>query len=385
MTDKNDPNSELPNLDEIIALMPGNIYWKDRQGRYLGCNDNIKNLLHLSKRTEIVGKTLYDLAPKMIADEITEIDNHVMDTGHEYCAEEEAFDEDHNQATYFTRKVPLKSISGKIIGLVGISLDITERKNHEKAIEEARKKAEAANRAKSAFIMNMSHDIRTPFSGVLGLSRFLLSKETDPEKKDILKSIVDSSENLLDILNEVLELTTKEEKLKSSLSHFDLPLLFKSIYDMMIPAIQQKNLKLKMSIDPAIPMHVYGDEYAIKRILINLVGNAIKFTNVGGITISTALIEKNNKYVTFELKIKDTGIGIPKENQEMIFEQFNTIDNSYESKNRGTGLGLWFVKQLVKNMKGTVQLESEPGKGSTFTCVLQVQALDDLDNPTQKN
>ena len=298
----NDKNDDIPDLEGIIALMPGNIYWKDRGGVYLGCNESIKKLLHLNHRNDIVGNTLYDLVPKDLADSITRIDNRVMETDEEYCIEETAFDPEGNEATYFTRKVPLKSTSGKTIGLVGISIDITERREHEKAIQIAREKAEAANKAKSAFIMNMSHDIRTPFSGLLGLSQFLLNNETDAEKKDILKSIVESAENLLDILNEVLDLTAAEEIQKKVLSDFDLKKLIKGIYNTMLPATKQKKLQLNLSLDPSLPKKVYGDEYAVKRILLNLLGNAVKFTNTGHINITASLVEHTDQNIMFELK-----------------------------------------------------------------------------------
>lgn len=371
----NDKNDDIPDLEGIIALMPGNIYWKDRGGVYLGCNESIKKLLHLNHRNDIVGNTLYDLVPKDLADSITRIDNRVMETDEEYCIEETAFDPEGNEATYFTRKVPLKSTSGKTIGLVGISIDITERREHEKAIQIAREKAEAANKAKSAFIMNMSHDIRTPFSGLLGLSQFLLNNETDAEKKDILKSIVESAENLLDILNEVLDLTAAEEIQKKVLSDFDLKKLIKGIYNTMLPATKQKKLQLNLSLDPSLPKKVYGDEYAVKRILLNLLGNAVKFTNTGHINITASLVEHTDQNIMFELKVSDTGIGIPKEKQDFIFEQFSKLDSSYQGKYRGTGLGLWFVKQLVERMKGTLKINSTPSKGTSFTCILNVKEI----------
>jgi two-component system, OmpR family, aerobic respiration control sensor histidine kinase ArcB len=365
---------DLPDLKEIIALMPGNIYWKNRHGTYLGCNENALKLVKLSNRADLIGKTLYDIAPKSIADAISGFDEEIMNSGLEASFEELAHNIDGSPATYFTRKVPLKNKDGSVVGLVGISIDISERVEHERAIKIAKEKAEVASKAKSVFIMNMSHDIRTPFSGILGLSKYLCDKEDDLKKKDILQSIADATENLLDILNEVIMLASCEDTAAIALSTFNLSDLVTGIYKAMLPATQHKGLRFKFLIDPSLPTRIQGDEYAMKRILLNLVGNAIKFTDQGEVRIVLSLKEKIDDTYTIELKVFDTGIGISKEKQGVIFEQFSKLNTSYQGQCQGTGLGLWFVKQLVQRMGGEVQVDSSPGMGASFICTFSVKS-----------
>lgn len=369
----NNHNDELPKLEEIIALMPGNAYWKNRKGVYLGCNNNMAKILQLKSHHDIVGKVLGDLAPQKIADEIVAIDDAIMENGFETCIEEEAFDWEGNPATYFTRKVPLKNHNGKVIGLVGISIDITERKRYEEALKIAKENAESANKTKSDFIMNMSHDIRTPFSGILGLSQFLSKKESDPEKKEILDCIVESSENLLDILNEVIYLATFDQKTITPLKQFNLKALIENIYKIMLPETKRKALEFKVRIKTDMPIYVEGDEYGIKRILLNLVGNAIKFTDAGRVCIAAEAIETTDHQATVKFTVSDSGIGIPDDKFETIFEQFSKLAPSHEGKYQGTGLGLWFVKQLAERMNGEIYVDSKLGEGSQFTCILPLK------------
>jgi len=363
-------NDEYPDLEEIISVLPGNIYWKNRKGIYLGCNNNMARLVKLNHRQDYLGKTLYDFAPKDIADNVTQTDESIMQSGQELCVEEEAFDPEGNPATYFTRKVPLKNNTGKVIGLAGISIDITERKRYEEALKIAKEKAEVANKAKSNFIMNMSHDIRTPFSGILGLSQFLFEKEKDSEKKEILNCIVESTENLLDILNEVIYLATIDKKSPGEIKAFNLRTLLENIYKTMQPETMHKNLSFKLKIKSKIPIHLKGDEFALKRILLNLVGNAVKFTDSGSVVILVEAMHKTDTEVKLKFMIQDTGIGIPEDKQETIFEQFSKLSPSYEGKQQGTGLGLWFVKKITEDMGGEITVESKLGKGSSFSCTL---------------
>jgi signal transduction histidine kinase len=257
---------------------------------------------------------------------------------------------------------------------VGISIDISERIEHERILKLEKEKAEAANKAKSEFIMNMSHDIRTPFSGILGLSKYLCDKEEDTKKKDILQSITDSTENLLEILNEVIMLVSYDDHVDIIIATFRLNDLAEGIYKAMLPAAKQKNLNLKLILDPSLPRIVKGDEYAVKRILLNLIGNAIKFTDQGDVRVAISLRENIDAVYTVELKVQDTGIGIPAEKQAIIFEQFRKLNASYTGQYQGTGLGLWFVKKLVTRMGGEVQVDSTPGKGSSFICTFSVEA-----------
>ncbi len=368
----NGQSNGLLNLQSMIAHMPGIIYWKNQEGIYLGCNHNAAKLIHLSSSNDLIGKTLYDIVPKTIADAVTRTDNLIMSSRQTSCIEEEGLNLNGQKAIYLTRKMPLENEKGEIIGLSSISIDITKRDQYKKMLKIAREQAKSAHQAKYKFILNMHHDLRTPFSGILSLSQFLEKKESDPKKKMILSAIVESTQNLLAILNKILHLISLKNHSYLKTTHFNLKTLANNFYKTMLPSTQSKGLELILNIDPALPERVVGNEQAIEYTLLNLVSNAIKFTNNGSISITLSNKVTLNKECLIEIKIHDTGCGIPKNKQEIIFEKFTKLTPSYKEQDGGMGLGLWLVKQLLSKMKGTIQLESIVGQGSTFICTFPI-------------
>jgi PAS domain S-box len=172
-------------LENIIAVMPGNVYWMNREGIYLGCNDNEAQAVGLKSRFDIVGKRNIDISGFVIPDVLDQINQNVMKTGEVVVIEEPAILKDGTPATFLSSKVPLFNSDETVIGMVGISIDITERKEAEKSLKMAKELAEAANQTKTEFLANMRHDLRTPFSGILGLTECMEQEETDAEKKEI--------------------------------------------------------------------------------------------------------------------------------------------------------------------------------------------------------
>lgn len=351
-------------LDEIINLLPGHIYWKNREHIYLGCNNNMAKLVNLSDRYEYIGKTLYDFAPHEIAKKVTATDEFIMEQGESTSLEEVAFDYEGNLAVYFSHKVPIRNKLGKVIGLAGISIDITEQKQYEHALKEAKEKAESMSRMKSDFIRNISHDLRTPFSGILGLSRFLFEKEEDPQKKETLKEIVESSKNLLALINQIMSSTILENKSKMLDTHLKIEKLIQDIFVIMSPEAKHKNLGYKLNIKSNMPTDIIGDEFGVKRVLLNLIGNAIKFTNRGSIQILAEIVKSDKEQIDIQFTVEDTGIGIPDDKLDVIFEQYSRLGP--KEKYQGSGLGLWLVKQLLTQMDGEIYVESELDKGSRF-------------------
>jgi len=358
-------------LEQIIALMPGFVYWKDRQHIYRGCNTGITKLINLPNCQAIAGKAIYDFFEKSLADEVTATDEAVMSQGVEYSIEEEAVDAEGDYAVYLTHKVPLKNIQGEVVGMLGMSFDITDRKRQEAIIKQAKEDAEAASIAKSDFLLNMGHDLRTPFSGLIGITEQLALIETNEEKKTLLGYILQSARRLLDLLNQILESAAIAKKgIKNNFAPLHLPTLLTAVGELVKVQAKNKGIELTITINPAVPEQLIGDEVKMHRILLNLLGNAIKFTNQGGVKLHVGVSYQTEQKIWLVFNVHDTGIGIPADKLTAIFERFSLVNPSYSGTYNGLGLGLHIVRQFVNELNGEVSVTSEFGKGSTFTCVM---------------
>ncbi len=357
-------------LDHIIANMPAHVYWKDLDGVYLGSNDQQARSLGLKDGQEIVGKTDFDLPwNKKDAALFCENDLDVIRTGKTKTTEETAIFGG-KEAIVLSQKVPLRNNQGIVIGILGISVDITKQKKLEKSLEQSKQKAEEASELKSQFIMNMQHDLRTPASGVAAMLELLANKEQDSEKKETLEEIADSSRKLLNILNAILEFDSIDKGTIPVLSEkFNLHDIIKDVEALEAPTATLKQIDIKTHFDARLPKEVIGDPFRIQRILINLLSNAIKFTAKGHVEIDEVLWEHvDDKNVLVQIIVKDTGVGIPKEKQKVIFERFTRLDPSNKGIHEGLGLGLSMVKQFVEEMNGTIEVKSTLGQGTTFIC-----------------
>lgn len=240
---KNELQAAHDYYENIIALMPGHVYWLDKNNVFLGCNDLQAKSAHLQSRKEIVGKTNYDMPWKDQAEILNKLNKLVMETGIPHTAEEYAVKAE-GMGIYHSQKVPLRNQRDEIIGVLGISLDITEHKKMEAALRRAKENAEVANQAKTEFIENMSHDIHTPLSGIVGMSRLLEEKAEDPERKQYARWIHESGEQLLDLLNGVMEIVAADN-LRENDVHEELFELRKNIKDiayLVQPTLEMKKL-----------------------------------------------------------------------------------------------------------------------------------------------
>ncbi len=267
----------------------------------------------------------------------------------------------------------LRNAKGKPEYTLGIIEDITERRKILKELEDARKQAEAASHAKSEFLANMSHEIRTPMNAILGFSEILMNKAEQSEQKNYLASIHSSGKSLLALINDILDLSKIEAgRLEIQPEPVNVRNLLHEVKMVFLHKLHEKGIELKTDISRTIPAGLLMDEVRIRQILINLVGNAIKFTSVGYIKVSVYCsndtVEKNRISPTFE--VKDTGIGIYKDQHELIFENFRQQNGQKTRKYGGTGLGLAITKRLAEMMNGTIIVESEVGRGSIFRVVL---------------
>jgi|GEM_PF-854515 two-component system, OmpR family, aerobic respiration control sensor histidine kinase ArcB len=360
-------------FENIIAHTPGHLYWKDRHSRYLGCNDNMAKTVGLNSRLDVIGKTDHDLPWKEKAHLLIKNDKEVMDTGIPQAFEESGHRADGSLLVGYTNKTPLKNHAGEVTGILGISLDISDRKIMEEKLKIAKKRAEKANSAKTEFIKNMQHDIRTPLSGVFGMANILLTKENDPQKREDLDDLMICAKELLDYFNDIIDFSNIEaNSLPLIHKKFHFKTLLSKLIKLETPAANAKQLKLHYEHDEHIPDVVIGDNFRLYRVLVNLVSNAIKFTKTGFIRIATAVLSEDadKRKVIINITIEDTGIGISENHQDYIYEKFSRLNPSNQGKYRGLGLGLKIVKQFIADLDGDIEVESTLGKGSIFSCTL---------------
>lgn len=388
MQDALHTKSAFYNFENVIAHLPGYVYWKDSKGIYQGCNDNLVKAAGLSSGTEVVGKTDYDIAkilgwPRETAKSFRNIDMEVMRSKiPKLSIEEPPFVIAGGGTIYLlSSKVPLYDSGHNVVGIVGISVDITERKLMEEDLRAAKETAEEANRAKTIFLANMSHDIKTPLAGIISTAENITLSAKDPEYKASAANISESGLRLLDLMNELIELSRIDAGIVTNKEiKFNLRSLIDDIALLMKPTLIHRSLKLERRYDGNIPNILVGNRSYVFRILLNLVANAIKFTKKGKISISAKMAKTDESNVAIKLIVQDTGIGIPKDKQQAIFERFTRLTHSYEGIYKGSGLGLYMVKQFIDEMKGEIRVDSEPGKGSKFICLIPLKFSEQADN-----
>jgi two-component system, sensor histidine kinase and response regulator len=257
--------------------------------------------------------------------------------------------------------------TGALKRMVGVNWDITERKMLENSIQDAKELAESISRSKSEFLANMSHEIRTPMNAVIGLADLALQANASPKIHDYLTKIFNSSKSLLRIINDILDFSKIEAgKLDLESSDFYLREVFEHLSDMFRPQTTKKHLELIMCISEECRYELHGDSLRLEQVLLNLIGNAIKFTEEGEVEIQVKTLKETVDQVTLEFSIRDTGIGMSAAQTSKLFQAFNQADSSTTRKFGGTGLGLSISKKLVEMMDGQIWVDSKPGRGSIF-------------------
>ena len=262
----------------------------------------------------------------------------------------------------------------ELIGYAGIAEDVTEDVLRETELREAKENAEKANQTKSDFLAMMSHELRTPLNAILGMAQILKTSKLTETQKDQIDVVTQSGQNLLALLNDLLDFAKLEVgKLSFTNEFIDLRALTNTLISDMLVQASQKNIDLKLNCGPDVPDKIVGDAKRIRQILINLISNAIKFTEKGYVQLTVSCLQKNLKEATLYFTVEDTGLGIEQSKLDTIFSRFEQVDSVYQRKYEGVGLGLAIVKELVEKMGGSTAVSSEVGVGSQFSCILPFQ------------
>ena len=341
-----------------------------RQGRYIMVNKAWEDLTGVSAK-DAHNKTDLEVFDEVNARRIMENDAAVIAT--RVPAEYEEPVVARGKTIHFlSLKFPFFNQKGEVDGLCGMSTDITERAAAEKAVREAKEVAEAATQAKSNFLASMSHEIRTPMNGVTGMADLLAQTNLDDEQKHMVRTIRESGNALITVINDILDFS-KIEAGKLDLEQVTMSVVdaVEGVASTLTPSATKKNVRVHVYVDPTLPAFVHGDPTRLRQILFNLGGNAVKFSNGKDIQIRVTAAGRSDREKTWiRFAVIDQGIGISKENQGKLFQAFSQAESSTTRRYGGTGLGLAICKRLTEMMNGTVTLDSEEGRGSTFAVEL---------------
>jgi len=365
-------------LRVLIDNVPDFMYVKDAECRFVVANLSVAKQMGAKTPEELLGKTDFDFYTREVAAPFFEDEQRVIRSGQaEVNREEKGLDINGNVSQVMTTQVPLRDKNGRVTGLVGIGRDITHLKKVQEEMQMAREAAEAASQAKSEFLANMSHEIRTPLNGVMGMTDLALETELTPEQREYLETVKMSSDTLLTVINDILDFSKIEAgKIDLEDSDFNLRDSLETTLKTLALRADEKGLELMCEVAPEVPEVVRGDSTRLRQIVVNLVGNAIKFTDKGEIAVKVQIESKEKGDCICRFTVADTGIGIPENKRELIFAPFSQADTSTTRKYGGTGLGLTISTRLVQMMGGRIWVESEMGHGSQFHFTVRLGAAE---------
>ncbi len=357
---------------KVLEAVPGHIYWEDLNGVIVGCNEAQAKFAGFNSPEEMIGKTDHDLPWNNDAEKIAEINRQVLINGETVHVQEEITLPDGKSVIFLSKKCPHYDKAGNIVGLIGVSVDITELVQTKNSLKKALVAAEAANKAKKQFIESMSHDLRTPLSGMIGMAEIMT---LDPSLMNIehIQDFHESSKRLLALFNQVLDYISSEEPGHLGVEEpFAMSKVMADLQRLFKPTESLSQVPIHYSVADTVPGVVFGYGSAIHRIILNLISNATKFTKAGEITVNVDYVATDAAHGMLTVSVADTGIGIPDDAKQKIFERFERVKPSYETNTLGAGLGLSIIKRTVADLNGKIHFDSEEGKGSTFTCDIPV-------------
>jgi PAS domain S-box-containing protein len=360
-------------LNWVIDHLPGNVYWETKEGAFLGCNQHMAEWLGFTNKEELIGKHLLETLSVHDVDETSVIaarrnDLEVMRTQKNMVFEEKV-NRNGETYTFLSQKSPMVR-NGECIGTIGVSLDITQQKALEEKLKTANRLAENALQAKSDFIANVSHDLRTPLHTLYGTAEQLENQNHLPEQEEKIETMLKCSQLILRLVDNVLHFSQlKDGTMQLHEKPTDLQQLIESIILTFKPLAKKKGITLHCDVSQVKHWHIHADPNALSRILINLIQNAMKHTKEGSVSLLATETVINELQSTYLFSVKDTGSGIPKEELSHIFSRFYQGE---KHKGYGLGLGLSITQRFTEMMGGTIQVDSEWGSGSTFTCELPI-------------
>ncbi|HEX2945895.1 MAG TPA: histidine kinase N-terminal 7TM domain-containing protein [Clostridia bacterium] len=343
----------------VIEDMSGVLIVLDNKNHIIDMNSAAKNIIGITDRSYI-GKFVFDILGDLKA--------YFVKYEHVSKAEEKICIRVNDHSKHYDLKItPLYDDKNKLIGKFLILYDITILEEAIENLKESRKASEAASKAKSEFLATMSHEIRTPLNGIIGMTELLTSSSHSEEEQEYLQTVKSSSSSLLDIVNDILDFSKIEAgKMELEKVEIDLASLLDSTAKSFAHKVKEKALEFTCSADNAIPGKLIGDTVRLRQVLVNLIGNAFKFTEKGRIEVKAALLSCENRQAVVEFSVSDTGIGIPEDKIASLFKSFQQVDSTTTRRYGGTGLGLAIVKRLVEMMNGRIEVESRLGRGSRF-------------------
>ncbi len=371
---KQENQAEMLNI--LLDTIPALVYFKDSNLRYQIINKAFIEFSGLS-RAEVIGKTLKEVFVHYLPEgTYHKLEKEVIRKGSFFYNVEELVEQNRKKIWVHTNIAPVRNKDGEIIGLIGISWDISSQKNHEQQLKHARDMAEEGVRIKDLFLTNMSHEIRTPLNGIVGMAEILSQTNLQKNQEDYLNTLLHSARHLMGMVEDIFKFSAIETgKYKSQTGKFSLSRLLEQIKEEFQNEAEQKGIEFQIKTDPKLNGPFIGDKSSLHIVLRNLLNNAIKFTSEGHVTLvikpQKAL---KNSQLSVRFEVEDTGIGVKDVHLNRIFESFSQVDISTTKNYEGTGLGLAISKRMVEIMHGRIGVKSTKGKGSVFWFVIPLKA-----------